>query len=138
MKKKGLFAFLVIAVAAVVAALLLGRCEKRDLSAEASQAAVDSYRLLLSGDYDGYVSNVLGSDRMHPDYRSQMVVAYKQFIGQQKDEHGGIMSVKPVNARLESEKDSLVNVFMMLCFADSTNEEIVVPMVCRHGRWQMR
>ena len=130
---------MVVVVAAIVAAVfLLSRCEKRDLGAEATQAAVDSYRLLLAGDYDGYTSNVFGADRMHPDYRSQMVEAYKQFIGQQKDEHGGILSVKPVNAKLESEKDSLVNVFMMLCFADSTNEEIVVPMVCRHGRWKMR
>ena len=30
------------------------------------------------------------------------------------------------------------NVFMMLCFGDSTNEEIVVPMVERDGRWMMK
>jgi len=26
----------------------------------------------------------------------------------------------------------------MLCFGDSTNEEIVVPMIERDGRWYMR
>jgi hypothetical protein len=30
------------------------------------------------------------------------------------------------------------NVFLVLCYGDSTNEEIVVPMVEREGRWRMK
>jgi hypothetical protein len=30
------------------------------------------------------------------------------------------------------------NVFLVLCFGGSTNEEIVVPMVERNGSWKMK
>jgi hypothetical protein len=30
------------------------------------------------------------------------------------------------------------NVFLVLCFGDSVNEEIVVPMVERNGNWRMK
>ncbi len=34
--------------------------------------------------------------------------------------------------------DHLVNVYLMLCFGDSINERVVVPMVEYKGRWVIR
>ena len=51
--------------------------------------------------------------------------------------HGGIRDVRIVRAKTDS-LQSYTNVFLTLCFGDSTNEEIVVPMIEKEGRWRMR
>jgi hypothetical protein len=45
--------------------------------------------------------------------------------------------VRTVRASTDSVQ-KFTNVFLMLCFGDSTNEEIVVPMVERNGSWRMK
>jgi hypothetical protein len=56
---------------------------------------------------------------------------------QQEIIHRGISEVRVVIAKTDT-LQKYTNVFMMLCFGDSTNEEIVVPMVERDGRWMMK
>ena len=58
-------------------------------------------------------------------------------MAQQDKEHHGILSVRAVNAKADTSLH-VVNVFLMLCFGDSTNEEIVVPMVDVNGSWWMK
>jgi len=45
--------------------------------------------------------------------------------------------VRIVNAQTDTIQ-KYTSVFLVLCFGDSTNEEIVVPMVEREGRWRMK
>jgi len=56
---------------------------------------------------------------------------------QQENSHRGVREVRVVNAKTDSIQ-KYTNVFMVLCFGDSTNEEIVVPMVEQDGRWFMK
>lgn len=72
-----------------------------------------------------------------PEYWSQLVDNCHQFMHQQKESHRGIHEVRIVNAKTDT-LQKYVNVFMMLCFGDSTNEEVIVPMVDRDGRWYMK
>jgi hypothetical protein len=70
-------------------------------------------------------------------YRSQMLDNLRQFMARQAQEHRGVLEVRVSNATTDTVQQ-LTNVFLVLCFADSTNEEIVVPMVERHGAWRMK
>jgi len=71
------------------------------------------------------------------DYREQLLTGYKQFMAQQQKTHQSIRSVQTTNARMDSTLQ-LMQVFLLLEYGDSTQEEIVVPMVEHDGRWRMK
>ena len=104
----------------------------------ASLAAKGYYQHLINGEYEQFLQ---GKDGLHKgseeQYWSQLVDNCNQFIRQQEQAHRGIHELRVVNAKTDT-LHKYTNVFMMLCFGDSTNEEIVVPMVERDGRWYMR
>lgn len=118
--------------------LFLGACGGGTTPEElASLAAEGYYRHLLRGEYEQFMAGKDGLDDMPDDYREQMRAVYKQYMAQQKEVHRGILDVRVSNAKTDSSLH-LTNVFLVLCFGDSTNEEITVPMVEREGRWKMR
>ena len=49
----------------------------------------------------------------------------------------GILDIRVSNAKTDTTLN-YTNVFLVLCFGDSVNEEIVVPMVERNGSWRMK
>ena len=104
----------------------------------ASLAAKGYYEHLIHGDYDQFLQ---GKDDLNKHseeaYWNQLRDNCHQFVHQQNEVHRGIHEVRVVNAKTDT-LQKYTNVFMMLCFGDSTNEEIVVPMVERDGRWYMR
>jgi hypothetical protein len=55
----------------------------------------------------------------------------------QQKNHRGIREVRISNAKTDS-LEKYTSVFLVLCFGDSTNEEVVVPMVEQQGRWRMK
>ncbi len=121
-----------------LAAMMLIACSeevrKEDLAAK---AAKEYYDHLLAGRYDDYLRGVAGTDSIPPVYREQLLANVKQFMALQRQEHNGIREVRIMNAKADSALGH-TNAFLMLCFGDSTNEEIVVPMVERNGLWKMR
>ena len=104
----------------------------------ASLAAKGYYDHLVGGEYELFLE---GKDQRgimdEAAYRSQLLDCYRQFKAQQDSVHGGIREVRIVRAATDSVQKH-TNVFLMLCFGDSTNEEIVVPMVERNGSWRMK
>ena len=53
--------------------------------------------------------------------------------------HGGISEVRiSPNVGRRDTTLQLTYAFLLLCFADSTQEEIVVPMVEKDGQWYMK
>ena len=118
--------------------LLLGACAGGPTPEElASLAAEGYYKHLMHGEYDQFMAGKDGLDSMPDDYREQMQAAFKQYMAQQEEVHRGILDVRVSNAKTDSSLH-LTNVFLVLCYGDSTNEEIAVPMVEREGRWRMR
>ena len=77
------------------------------------------------------------ADSLPADYRSQLIDGYTQFIAQQKANRGGINEVRISRAFTDSTQN-YTSVLLMLCYGDSTTEEVVVPMVEREGRWMMK
>ena len=118
--------------------ILTGACSSPTREELASLAAKGYYDHLIHGEYEQFLE---GKDLLETsddaDYRSQLLDNYRQFMEVQYSAHGGIRDVRIVRAKTDS-LQTYTNVFLTLCFGDSTNEEIVVPMIEKEGRWRMR
>ncbi len=133
---------LLVALLGLVAAC--GGASREEL---ASLAAKGYYTHLIHGEYEQFFEGmdqrtlsgdttalVLSADSA---YRSQMLDNLRQFMAQQEQEHHGVLEVRVSNATTDTVQQ-FTNVFLVLCYGDSTNEEIVVPMVERNGSWKMK
>ena len=129
------------------ALVVLGACSSATKEELASLAAKGYYEHLIHGEYEQFyegmdqrtlpgdsTAQVLSADSA---YRSQMLDNLRQFMARQEKEHHGILEVRVSNAATDTVQQ-FTNVFLVLCFGDSTNEEIVVPMVERNGSWRMK
>ena len=103
----------------------------------AAQAAKTYYDYLVAGRYEQFLDGRVGADSLPDDYREQLLTSCQQFMAQQTKAHQGISDVRISNARTDS-LTAYVSVFLLLCYADSVREEIVVPMVEHDGRWCMK
>lgn len=103
----------------------------------ALQAAHGYYEQLLSGHYEAFLSGKAGADSLPVSYRSQLLQSYEQFAREQKENHGGIARVSAARAQCDSSLH-VTHAFLLLHFADSTQEEISVPMVEIAGKWKMK
>lgn len=113
-------------------------CENPTAEEMASLAAKGYYEHLIHGEYEQFLQGKVGLNKhSEQEYWNQLRDNCHQFVHQQEQAHRGIHEVRVVNAKTDT-LQKYTNVFMMLCFGDSTNEEIVVPMVERDGRWYMR
>ena len=118
-----------------------GNATKEELAALAAKGYYDH---LIHGEYEQFYEGM--AQRTLPDgtalsdddaYRSQMLDNLRQFMAQQEQAHRGVLEVRVSNAATDTVQQ-LTHVFLVLCFADSTNEEVVVPMVERNGAWRMK
>ena len=121
----------------VLSVLLLTACGSASREELASLAAKGYYEHLIHGEYDRFLEGRMMADSLPDDYRSQLLDGYHQFITQQKKLRGGINEVRISRAFTDSTQN-YTSVLLMLCYADSTYEEVVVPMVERNGRWRMK
>ena len=103
----------------------------------ASIAAKGYYKHLVNGEYEAFLEGKEGADSLPDDYREQLLTSYRQFMAQQNRDHHGILDIRVSNATTDTTLN-YTNVFLVLCFGDSVNEEIVVPMVERNGSWRMK
>ena len=119
--------------------LLFAQCAKQLSPAEAAMSsAQQSYeRLLKGGDYEAFLKGRADADSLPQHYREELLLSYKQFAAQQKKAHKGICSVTAGRAVADT-VNHIIQVFLMINYADSVQEEIVVPMVERGGEWKMK
>lgn len=103
----------------------------------ASLAAKGYYQHLIEGDFDHFLEGRVMADSLPDDYRSQLIDGYSQFLDQQVQARGGIKEVRVSRAYTDSTQQ-YTSVLLMLCYGDSTSEEVIVPMVEHDGRWMMK
>lgn len=122
-------------------ALLLVACgskkEEVDQGELAARAAKLYYEQLLEGKYEAFLGGENRSEKLPDSYRKQLLTNLRQFIEQQKKEHEGIDSVSLASS-VFSEKDSTASAFLLFHYGDKTTEQVVVPMLKKHGVWMMR
>ena len=119
---------------------LLMACGKKkevDHAELAGRAAKLYYDQLLKGKYDVFLGGENRTEKLPDNYRKQLLLNLRQFIEQQKKEHNGIDSVSFVSS-VFSEKDSTASAFLLFHYGDKTTEQVVVPMLKKHGVWVMR
>lgn len=134
--------FLLISVSLV---LLFGSCSEEQKQDAAAYAAKEYYDSLLAGNAAYFVRGMYLPDTIPDDYREQLETNARMFLARQREEHHGIYDVRVLNCVNDTvptaDKRShvrIANAFLVLCFGDSLNEEIVVPMIEHKGRWLMR
>ena len=123
-----------------LAACLLLACGSGTPEEMASLAAKGYDEHLMRGEYRQFLEgkdfqalDTIGTiDRL-----KEHEINLRQFMAQQEKAHHGIREVRISNAQTDTIQ-KVTNVFLVLCFGDSINEEIVVPMVERQGRWRMK
>ena len=128
-----IYALMLVAVVAIVAC---GKKTGGDNKA-AAYFAKGYYERLIEGNYEGYVDALNYPDSIPPSYRSQLVLNAKLFTEKQKDIHGGWVGVEIAGCVIDSLSPT-AQAILNLCYADSTREKVVVPMVERDGRWYIR
>lgn len=121
----------------ILALLLCMACANPSPEEMASLAAKGYYTHLMNGEYEAFLEGKAGAGSLPEGYREQLLTSYRQFMAQQNREHHGILDIRVSNATTDTALN-YTNVFLVLCFGDSVNEEIVVPMVERDGRWRMK
>lgn len=105
---------------------------------EGARAAAEAYyNLLLNGDYRQFLNGRAGADSIPESYSEQLMAGYRQFMAEQQQEHLGISSLQATRAEMDTTLQ-VMQVFLQLCYGDSTQEEIVVPMVSYKGVWMMK
>lgn len=131
---KKCFFFLLIVLGSVLS------CKQETPSAEDAvmQQAQQYYQSLLKGEYDAFLSGIDGADSLPADYREQLMANTCQFVDVQQQQRGGMVSVEAIRAVIDSTATTHADAFLLICFGDSTREEVVVPMVERQGKWLMR
>lgn len=127
-----------LSISSLVFILLFTACRKevQDLNSSAavcSQAEI-YYQNLLAGQYEKYLEGISGVCAMLPEQRTQTLQALKAFCQNQQAQHGGMVSVRGVEALLQ---DKRAEVYMDIIYADSVSERIVVPMVLEDSVWRM-
>ena len=119
-------------------ALCFWACSGNQSAEEAAMEAVeDYYGSLLDGDYEAFLAGRADMDDAPASFREQLLVAYKQFLRHQQEAHQGVISFSASRATMDSTLQ-LMQVFLLVNYGDSVQEEIVVPMVERNGKWKMK
>lgn len=120
-----------------LALCLWASCSQPTPEELAGRAAKEYYDYLLAGNYEAFLEGKAGADSLPFDYRQQLLLVCEQFMTQHSRDHQGISAVRFSNARMDTFTTETW-VFLFLCYADSTQEEIVVPMIEYNGRWCMK
>jgi hypothetical protein len=95
------------------------------------------YENLLHGKCEAYIDGFYRPDSIPESYREQLIVSAKQYVGQMKKDHQGLVSVEAVGARTDTAKH-VGEAYLLLGFGDKTKEEVVVPLVLHDGNWMLR
>jgi hypothetical protein len=127
----------IITIGFVIAAIVYSCRNDKTVDFAAANAAKEYYDLLVQGQYDAFVDGMNIPERIPDSYRQQLVDNARMFVGDQQQEQLGLREVRVVNC-INDTVDVAAHAFLMLCYGDSTIEEVVVPMVKRDGRWLMK
>ena len=116
--------------------LLLVSCGETTPEQQAAESAKACYDLLVEDDAVRFLERKAGSDTLSADYGEQLLEAVRQYQRDIQKKHGGIREVRIADD--QSAFNTYQQSTLILCYSDSTQEAIAVPMVERDGQWVMK
>jgi len=126
-----------IAIIIASAALIFTACSHKDEGKVAANAAKLYYENLIAGKYNDFVDGIYRPAQIPETYRTQLIESAKMFVRQLETEHRGVREIRVSNGVLDSTSTS-ASAYLVLCFGDSTSEEMLVPMVKHDDLWLMK
>lgn len=134
--------FFLLSAVAVIAAC---SCSEAGGGDAAARAAKEYYDSLFAGNAGYFVRGTYLADTIPPDYHRGLEDNAMMFAARQNEEHRGIKEIRvmrctndTVSVKGGTSKVYTSNAFLVFCYGDSLNEEIVVQMIKHKGRWLMR
>ena len=127
----------IITVGFVAAAVVYSCRNGKTVDFAAANQAKTYYELLTKEKYGPFVAGMYLPEQIPDSYRQQLEDNIRMYVGELNQEHGGLREVRVVNCVNDSVQPT-ANAFLMLCFGDSTIEEVVVPMIKHEGKWLMK
>ena len=129
----------------LTAIVLLAACSGVTPEWKAASEAQKYYSCLAEDNATGFLEGKAGIDSLPDDYCEQLLEAVKQYQADVKTKHGGLSNVRIADSHYQDGGEVLCDTalgltyaFLILCYGDSTQEEITVPMVAVDGRWLMK
>ena len=130
---RGMFRLVLLAAAVLSAVASCSGGRGEDPAEVAGRTARLYYENLLHGHYAEFVDGHYRPDSIPDSYRSQLIDNMRMYVAQLN----GLHEVRLLRATADTARRE-GNAFLLLCFRDSTKEEIVVPMVYADGLWLMK
>ncbi len=116
--------------------ILLVSCSSSSPEKQAAEAAKACYDLLIEDDAVRFLECKARIDTLSADFGEQLLEAVRQYQRDIQQKHGGLREVRIADNQSAFNTSQLST--LILCYADSTQEAIVVPMVERDGQWLMK
>lgn len=114
--------------------LLLSAC-KNDPRMKAMTAAEYYYNCLLDSQLGEWVDGRIYADSLTADIREERIALAREIREIMKSDRGGITAIKATHDTIVA---NCAFVFIQTEYADTTSEEIMVPMVLDGEVWKMK
>lgn len=120
-------------------AIMMSACTKGETKPDfaAAEAAKEYYDSLANGGYEYFTNRAYRPERIPDSYAEQLVANTKMYWHSLCDERGGLHEIRISDCRNDS-IGANAYAFLLLCFNDSTKEEIVVHMERHDDVWWMK
>lgn len=116
------------------AALLFAACSTAP--SEPAIVAEAAYEALIAGQWEQYLSLTSTGDSLPRDIRQERIDMLREYMSIEQTLRGGMTAAKALRDTLVDDDNAFV--FMELQWADSTKEEIMLPMVRVGDVWRIR
>lgn len=126
--------FLFLFLSVLLAGSFIG-CRQTTESERLRSAALDYYGHLIAGEYTRCVDAIVYRDSMTDEYRGQLIDLLAQYAEREKRRTGGLVAVRVLSDTIMEE---VGHVFLEAVYADSTSEEIALPMVRSGEDWKVQ
>ena len=103
---------------------------------QAAESAKECYDLLVDGDALRFLEHKAGIDTLAAEYSEQLLAAVRQYQHDIQRKHGGMREVRVADDQSAFSMSQLST--LILCYMDSTQEAVAVPMVEQDGEWLMK
>jgi hypothetical protein len=124
-------------VCTIVAALFVACSGEIDQEQLVANTALLYCQYLIDGKYDDFVAGIDQHVEQAEGYEEELRDNAKMFVVAQAKTRGGLVGIEKVGAEVNSDEHT-ASAFIRLHYADSTTEQVVMPMVERDGVWLMR